>query len=96
MGLIRIDYLGVSQASCILKGINDHCMDINRRIDWIINQISRSWQGQAAQALIEELYKCKSENISIGREAYEIGKGVQRLADSIKEAEIRVINEINI
>lgn len=91
MGLIRINYTQAIRESNRLKEIKSNCTSINTLIDRLINQVPTYWQGDAAQAFIEELQQLKHENNSIGREAYEIGTTVRRVADQIREAERRAI-----
>ncbi len=91
MGLIRINYTQAIRESNRLREINNDCTSINTLIDRLINQVPTYWQGDAAQAFIEELQQLRRENSSIGREAYEIGTTVRRVAEQIREAERRAI-----
>lgn len=91
MGLIRINYTQAIRESNRLREINNDCTSINTLIDRLISQVPTYWQGDAAQAFIEELQQLRRENSAIGREAYEIGTTVRRVAEQIREAERRAI-----
>ena len=91
MGLIRINYTQAIRESNRLREINNDCTSINTLIDRLINQVPTYWQGDAAQAFIEELQQLRRENSAIGREANEIGTTVRRVAEQIREAERRAI-----
>ena len=91
MGMIRIDYSeAIGEANRLISVAND-CHSNNSKIDSLIKLIPTYWQGESANAFIDELQQWKKENDSIRTEANELAYTIKKVADEIRAAERRAI-----
>ena len=94
MGLIKIDYYQALREANRLRSVANQCQTNNGLIDRLIRLVPTYWQGEAAQAFIDELNQLKNENNNIRSEASNLASTVKRVADEIREAELRAMAAI--